>query len=323
MPDRIVVLDGYTLNPGDLTWAPVETLGEVVVHDRTDAGDILSRSQAATCIMTNKTPLTAETFDALPDLKYVGVLATGYNVVDIAGAKTRGIVVTNIPTYGTDSVAQHAAALMLDYARGINVHNTAVHEGEWTNNADWCFAKQPIFELNGRTLGIVGIGRIGLALARIGAALGMRLIAHDLYWPDADRLAGLEVQQVDMDTLFAEADVISLHCPLTPENERLVNADRLKMMKKGALIINTSRGPLIDNQALADALHAGTIGGAALDVLDTEPPPADNPLLTAPNCVMTPHIAWYAAEARARLMQIAADNLQAFQGGSAVNVVNG
>lgn len=322
MAERIVVLDGYTLNPGDLTWAPVEALGELTVHDRTDDGDILQRASGATSLMTNKTPLDAETLAALPELRYIGVLATGYNVVDIEAARARGIPVTNIPTYGTDSVAQHAAALMLEHARGVAVHNQAVHDGEWTRNDDWCFARQPIFELAGRTLGIVGIGRIGIALARIGAALGMRLIAHDLYWPDAERLAGLEVQQVELDVLFREADVISLHCPLTAENENLVDASRLETMKSNSLIINTSRGPLIDNQALADALHAGQIGGAALDVLDVEPPPADNPLLSAPNCILTPHIAWYAAESRARLMQIAADNLKAFQQGVSENVVN-
>lgn len=322
MADNIVVLDGYTLNPGDLTWSPVETLGNLTVHDRTADADILARAAGATALMTNKTPLSAATIDALPNLRYVGVLATGYNVVDIEAAKTRGIPVTNIPTYGTDSVAQHAAALMLEFARGISVHNQAVHAGEWTNNDDWCFARQPIFELAGKTLGIVGIGRIGIALARIGAALGMRLVAHDLYWPDQERLGGLEVTQMEMDELFREADIISLHCPLTPENENLVDAARLATMKSNALIINTSRGPLIDNHALADALRAGQIGGAALDVLDVEPPPADNPLLSAPNCVLTPHIAWYAAESRARLMQIAADNLASFQQGETANVVN-
>tara|TARA_B100000676_G_C18073253_1_gene845820 strand:- start:241 stop:1209 length:969 start_codon:yes stop_codon:yes gene_type:complete len=322
MADRIVVLDGYTLNPGDLTWEPVEALGELTVHDRTADADILARAAGATCLMTNKTPLDADTLAALPDLRYIGVLATGYNVVEIDAARARNIPVTNIPTYGTDSVAQHAAALMLEHARGVAVHNQAVHDGEWTRNADWCFARQPIFELAGKTLGIVGIGRIGIALARIGAALGMRLVAHDLYWPDAERLGGLDVQQMELDQLFREADVISLHCPLTPENENLVDSARLATMKSNALIINTSRGPLIDNQALASALHAGQIGGAALDVLDVEPPPADNPLLSAPNCILTPHIAWYAAESRSRLMQIAADNLKAFQDGNAANVVN-
>ena len=321
MADKIVVLDGYTLNPGDIDWQPVEALGDVTLHDRTPAGEVRKRAAGAGCLMLNKTPLSRETIEALPDLRYVGVLATGYNVVDIEACKERGIVVTNIPTYGTDSVAQHVAALMLEFARGVAVHDRAVHEGEWTRNPDWCFGKQPMFELSGRTLGIVGIGRIGQAVARIGAAFGMKLIAHDLYWPAPDRLAGLDVSQVELDDLFRQSDVVSLHCPLTPENHHLVNASRLELMKPNALLINTSRGPLVDNDALAQALRAGTIAGAGLDVLDTEPPPADNSLLSAPNCIITPHIAWYAREARQRLMQIAADNLAAFQAGSPINTV--
>jgi len=322
MTERIVVLDGHTLNPGDIDWGPLAALGTLEVHDRTAEDQILARSRGAACVLVNKTPLSGATLEALPDLRYVGVLATGYNVVDIVAASQRGIVVTNIPTYGTDSVAQHVAALMLEFARGIGVHNDAVHRGEWSKNADWCFARQPIFELTGRTLGIVGIGRIGLAVARIGAAMGMKLVAHDLYWPDAERLKGLTVESIGLDALFARADVISLHCPLTPENHRLVNAARLRLMQRHAILINTSRGPLIDNQALADALRANAIGGAALDVLDVEPPPPNNPLLDAPNCLITPHIAWYATEARQRLMQIAADNLAAFFAGRPTNVVS-
>ena len=322
MSDRIVVLDGFTLNPGDIDWGPVSSLGNLEIHDRTAEDQIIDRARDASCLLLNKTPINRETLDALPQLKYIGVLATGYNVVDTVAATEHGIIVTNIPTYGTDSVAQHVAALLLEFARGVGVHNQAVHAGEWTDNADWCFSRQPIFELTGRTLGIVGIGRIGQAVARIGAAMGMKLIAHDLFWPDPQKLAGLEVEQVTLDDLFARSDTISLHCPLTPENHHLVNGDKLKKMKCDAILINTSRGPLIDNQALADALHAGTIAGAALDVLDTEPPPLDNPLLTAPNCLITPHIAWYAVEARQRLMQIAAENLQAFLAGNPSNVVS-
>ena len=321
MAERIVVLDGFTVNPGVISWGPLSQLGEIEIHDRTPDDQIVERAKSATCLLLNKTPLSAETIAQLPDLKYVGVLATGYNVVDTATCNDRGIIVTNIPTYGTDSVAQHVAALMLEFARGISVHNEAVHNGEWTNCDDWCFSRQPMFELAGKTMGVVGIGRIGQAAARIGAAMGMKIIAHDLYWPDADKLAGMDVTQVDMDTLFKDADIITLHCPLTPENEKLVNAERLAQMKSSAIIINTSRGPLIDNEALANALTNSIIGGAALDVLDVEPPPASNPLLTAPNCIITPHIAWYAKEARARLMQIAADNLSAFLGGNAVNTV--
>lgn len=322
MSGSIVVLDGFTLNPGDIDWLPVSSLGNLEIHDRTPEDQIVERSQGASCLLINKTPMSRETLNALPELKYIGVLATGYNVVDTAAATERGIIVSNIPTYGTDSVAQHVAALLLEFARGVGVHNKAVHDAEWTNNADWCFANQPMFELSGRTLGIVGIGRIGQAVARICAAMGMKLIAHDLFWPDAGKLAGLEVEQVELDDLFSRSDVISLHCPLTPENQHLINQEKLKQMKPNAILINTSRGPLVDNQALADALHEGVIAGAALDVLDTEPPPADNPLLAAPHCLITPHIAWYAVEARQRLMQIAADNLRAFQNGNAQNVVS-
>lgn len=320
MPERIVVLDGYTLNPGDIDWQPLAELGDLTLYDRTPADEIVARAKGAPLVLLNKTPLSRETIEAMPELRYVGVLATGYNVVDTAAAAERGIAVTNIPTYGTDSVAQHVAALMLEFARGVAVHDRAVHAGEWTRSEDWCFGKQPMFELTGKTLGIVGIGRIGQAVARIGAAFGMDLIAHDLYWP-ADKLAGLRVEQVEMDALFARADVITLHCPLTADNQHLVNAARLGRMKPNAILINTSRGPLVDNDALADALVAGKIAGAGLDVLDTEPPPADNPLLGAPNCIITPHVAWYAKEARQRLMQIAADNLKAFQAGKPVNTV--
>lgn len=321
MAEKIVVLDGYTLNPGDIDWQPLRALGDVTLHDRSRTEDIVARAKGASCLLTNKVLLSRETITALPDLRYIGVLATGYNIIDTDTCNERGIVVTNIPTYGTDSVAQHVAALMLEFARGVAVHDRAVHFGEWTDSADWCFSKQPMFELTGRTLGIVGIGRIGQAVARIGAAFGMKLMAHDLYWPSADNLAGLTVEQVGLDDLFARADVITLHCPLTPDNHHLVNADRLAKMKSEALLINTSRGQLIDNQALADALWAGTIAGAGLDVLDTEPPPADNPLLQAPNCIITPHIAWYAREARLRMMQIAADNLVAWLAGKPANAV--
>lgn len=322
MSERIVVLDGFTLNPGDIDWQPLQSLGDVSLYDRTPPAEIVSRASGATCVLLNKTPLSNETIEALPDLRYVGVLATGYNVVDIGACGRRNIIVTNIPTYGTDSVAQHVAALMLEFARGVAVHDAAVHAGEWTTNPDWCFGKQPMFELTGKTLGIVGIGRIGQAVARIGAAFGMRLIAHDTFWPAPEQLAGLTVDQVSLDELFASADVVTLHCPLTPDNHRLVDAERLRTMRPTSLLINTSRGPLVDNRALADALRAGTIAGAGLDVLDTEPPPADNPLLSAPNCIITPHVAWYAREARQRLMQIAADNLKAYQTGNPVNTVN-
>jgi glycerate dehydrogenase len=306
-----------------LRWDGLEALGALTVHDRTPPAQILDRASGAAVVLTNKTPLSAETIAALPDLRYIGVLATGYNVVDIAAARRRGIPVSNVPTYGTDTVAQHATALMLELARHTADHARAVAEGKWTAAKDWCFTVAPIVELNGRTLGIVGLGRIGLAFARISQAMGMRILAHDARELSAPERGGVEVTYTSLDDLFAEADVISLHCPLTPETDRLVNAARLATMKPGAFLINTSRGPLVDNAALAHALRNGAIAGAALDVLDVEPPPADNPLLDAPNCLVTPHVAWYAHEARQRLLDVAVDNVQAFFRGTPQNVVNG
>ena len=319
---KIVCLDGYTLNPGDLTWAPFEKLGGLDVHDRTSDDRILDRSHAAPFLLTNKTPMSSRTLEQLPDLKYIGVLATGYNIVDIEAASQRNIVVTNVPTYGTDSVAQHATALILELSRHIGLHHQAVQDGQWSRCEDWCFALAPITELTGKTLGILGLGRIGRTLARIGAAMGMKLVGHDVYWPSAEQFDGLQVEKLDMDEVFRRSDVISLHCPLTDETDRLVNAQRLSLMKPTAILVNTSRGPLVDNQALADALRAGTIAGAGVDVLDVEPPPADNPLLKAPNCIVTPHIAWYAQAARQRIVDTAAENLKAFIDGKPVNKVN-
>ena len=322
MPHQIVYLDGATLNPGDIDWECLIALGDFKVYDRTPEDKVLERSAGAPYLLTNKTPITAGTIEQLPDLKYIGVTATGYNIVDIEAAAARSIPVTNVPTYGTDSVAQHATALMLEFARRISQHDRAVHEGMWSASSEWCFALAPIYELTGRTLGVVGVGRIGLAFARIAAAMGMKLVGSDAYWPDEQKLAGLEIEQLEVDEVFKRADVLTLHCPLTDETNHLVDARRLALMKKTAVVINTSRGPLVDNLALADALENGVIAGAALDVLDVEPPPADNPLLSAPNCVVTPHIAWYAAEARSRLLNTAADNLKAFVDGNPVNVVN-
>ena len=322
MSVQIVCLDGYTLNPGDIGWGPFEAIGQLTVHDRTPDNQIVQRATVAPHVLTNKTPLSAETIASLPEMKYVGVLATGYNIVDLEAVGQRGIVVTNIPTYGTDSVAQHSAAIMLELTRHTAAHNKAVHEGQWSRCPDFCFALAPITELTGQTLGIVGLGRIGMALAKIAQAMGMRLVAHDAVQLSAEQLDGLPVQYIELDELFKQADVISLHCPLTPQTDRLVNAKRLATMKPTAVLINTSRGPLIDHGALAKALVDRTIAGAALDVLETEPPPTDNPLFEAPNCIITPHIAWYATAARQRLMQIAADNLNAFLDGQPANVVN-
>jgi glycerate dehydrogenase len=318
---KIVVLDGYALNPGDLSWAGLSEIGELTVYDRTFADTIVERASGCRFVLTNKTPIRAEALARLPRVAYIGVLATGYDVVDAAAAKERGIVVTNVPAYATDSVAQHATALILELLRQPVLHSQAVHAGKWTAGTDWCFALTPITELTGKVLGVVGMGQIGRALARIGAAMGMAILAHDKYPPGAEALAGLGVEFTDVDDLFRRADVISLHCPLTPETSRLIDAPRLALMRPTAVLVNTSRGQLVDDHALAGALVAGRIAGAALDVLDVEPPAADNPLLAAPNCIITPHIAWYARAARQRLMDAAVSNLRAFLDGKPVNVV--
>jgi glycerate dehydrogenase len=319
--DRIVVLDGYTTNPGDLDWSPLAALGTLDVFDRTPEALVAERIGDAPHVLLNKAPLSAEIIAALPALRYVGVLATGYNTVDLASARARGITVTNTPAYASVSVAQHAAAMMLDLARKLTVHANAVRAGAWSRSPDWCLPLGPIFELTGRTLGLVGLGAIGIELARIAAALGMRVVAYDPAFPPPERLGGAAVAPVSLETLIETADVISLHCPLTEATHHLLNAAWLARMKPSALVINTSRGPLIDEAALAAALRDGVIAGAALDVLETEPPAADNPLIGAPNCLVTPHVAWHAIEARRRLVQIAADNLAAFLQGAPRNVV--
>jgi glycerate dehydrogenase len=320
--DRIVVLDGYTTNPGDLDWSPLAALGKLEVFDRTPEALVAQRVSDAPHVLLNKAPLTGKIIGALPALRYVGVLATGYNTVDLAAAKARGITVTNTPAYASVSVAQHAAAMMLDLARKLTLHATAVRAGEWSRSPDWCLPLAPIFELTGRTLGLVGLGAIGTELARIAEALGMRVVAYDPAFPPPERLSGVAVAPVDLETLIESADVVSLHCPLTTATHHLLDAARLARMKPSALVINTSRGPLIDEAALAAALYNGVIAGAALDVLETEPPAPDNPLFNAPNCLVTPHIAWHAIEARRRLVQIAADNLAAFLQGAPKNVVS-
>ena len=321
MADRIAILDGTKLNPGDLSWDGLAAFGELTVYERTTPDAVLEHAAGCRYVFTNKTLLPAETIRQLPDLAYIGVLATGYDVVDAAEAVRRGIVVTNVPAYGTDSVAQHAAALMLELARRTVPHAEAVRDGAWSGDGEWCFSVAPITELSGRTLGIVGLGRIGRAFARIGAAMNMAILASDEHRPDAESLDALEVEFTGIDELFQRADVLSLHCPLTAETERLVDARRLALMKPEALLINTGRGPLVDSAALAAALDAGTIAGAGLDVLEAEPPPDDHPLLRAPNCLVTPHIAWYARAARQRLMDIAVANVRAFVEGRPVNTV--
>ncbi|MDK2799263.1 MAG: glycerate dehydrogenase [Clostridiales bacterium] len=317
---KIVVLDGYTLNPGDLSWERLEKLGEVTVYDRTPVDKILERIGDAEVVYTNKTPLTRETFEKAPNIKFVGVLATGYNVVDVEAAKEKGIPVTNIPTYGTTAVAQMAFALLLEVCHHVWAHNEAVKRGDWTNNPDWCFWNYPLIELAGKTMGIIGYGRIGQATGKIAQAFGMNVLAFDEY--QNKDLESETMKYVDLDELLAKSDVISLHCPLFPSTEGIINKDTIAKMKDGVIIINTSRGPLIVEKDLAEALNSGKVYAAGLDVVSTEPIKMDNPLLTAKNTILTPHIAWAPKESRARLMNIAVDNLEAFLAGNPVNVVN-
>jgi glycerate dehydrogenase len=312
---KLVVLDGHVLNPGDLSWAALRELGECEIHDRTPADQIVSRAAGAEVLLTNKCPLSAETLAKLPELKFIGVMATGYNVVDVAVAKARGIVVSNVPIYGTKSVAQHVFALILAHTQHVESHAVAVRAGRWSKNPDWCFWDSPLVELDGKTLGIVGYGRIGQAVAELGRAFGMQVIVHS-------RSAKAGVEQVSLDALFRRSDVISLHCPLTPETEGLVNAQRIELMKPQALLVNTGRGPLVVEAELAAALNAGRIGGAALDVLSSEPPKPDNPLLSAKNCFVTPHLAWATHAARTRLLNTVVANVRAFAAGAPQNVVS-
>ena len=312
---NIVVLDGYVLNPGDLSWDALRELGQCEVHERTAVDQIVERAADAEVVLTNKCPLSAETIAQLPNLKYIGVMATGYNVVDVAAARERNIPVCNVTIYGTKSVAQHVFALILEHAQNVGAHAAAVNEGRWSKNIDWCVWDHPLSELDGKTLGIVGYGRIGQAVADLGRAFGMKVIV-------ASRTAKQGVEQVSIDELFQRSDVVSLHCPQTPETEGLVNAQRIELMKPSALLVNTSRGPLVVEEDLAAALNAGRIGGAALDVLSSEPPSPDNPLLSAKNCLVTPHIAWATQAARTRLLGTVVENVRAFAAGNPQNVVN-
>jgi glycerate dehydrogenase len=307
---KIVVLDGYCLNPGDLAWAALEQAGDVTVYDRTPEDLILARAEGAEVVLTNKTPLDRETLAALPGLRYIGVLATGYNVVDTAAARERGIVVTNVPAYGTDSVAQLTIALLLELCHHVGGHSEAVRSGAWTTNPDWSFWKTPQVELAGKTFGCVGSGRIGAQTARIAEALGMRVLVHS------------RSQGIGLDALLEQSDVVSLHCPLFPETRGMIGASQLQRMKPSAFLLNTSRGPLVVEQELADGLNARTIAGAGVDVLSVEPPAGGSPLFAARNCIVTPHIAWATREARGRLMEIAAGNVAAFAAGAPVNVVS-
>jgi glycerate dehydrogenase len=317
---RIVVLDGYTMNPGDNPWDEIEKLGDFTVYDRTDAADIIERAAGADIILTNKTPLTAETLGRLKNLKYISVLATGYNIVDVEAARARNIPVSNVPVYGTDSVAQHAFALLLELCHHAALHSDLVREGQWSSNPDFCFWKTPLVELAGKTMGIVGFGRIGRRVGTIANALGMDVIAHDAVEGEDPPYRPFE--WVELADLFERADVVSLHCPQTADNVGFVNSELLGRMKPEAFLINTARGPLVNESDLAEALDAGRIAGAAMDVVSTEPIEPGNPLLAAKNCVITPHIAWATREARRRLMHTTAENVAAFIDGSPINVVN-
>lgn len=314
---KIVVLDGYALNPGDLSWEALRQFGSVNVYDRTPEDQIPIRARGADAILTNKSPLSAQTLAQLPGLRYIGVLATGFNIVNIDKANELGITVTNIPAYGTASVAQFAIALLLELCHHIGLHSEAVRQGEWSRCADWCFWKTPLIELAGKTLGIVGFGRIGRQTGAIAAGMGMRIIANS---GKPREVSNPNLRLVPLDELLRQADVVSLHCPLSLENKGMMHMQRFQQMKSTALLVNTSRGALIVDRDLADALNSGIIAGAALDVLSLEPPLGSNPLLTARNCIVTPHIAWATREARARLMDCAVENLKGFLEGTVRNL---
>ncbi|MDR2095817.1 MAG: D-2-hydroxyacid dehydrogenase [Treponema sp.] len=306
---KIVILDGYTENPGDLSWDGFRALGELTVYDRTPGEDIIERIGDAEVVIINKTPISRETLEACSGIRYIGLLATGYNVVDIEAAQERGVTITNIPAYGTAAVGQFAIALLLEICHHIGHHNKEVHEGRWEKNTDWCFWDYPLIELAGKTLGIIGFGRIGQTAGAIAKALGMRVIACDEIQNETGRVIG---EYMSLETLLAQSDVISLHCPLFPATQGIINKHTIAKMKDGVILLNNSRGALIVEQDLADALNSGKIYAAALDVVSTEPIRGDNPLLKAKNCIITPHISWASRESRQRLMDIAIDNLRAY-----------
>jgi glycerate dehydrogenase len=308
---NIVVLDGHTLNPGDLSWDALRELGPCEIHERSTPKEIVARSASAHIVLTNKVPLSRAYMESVPQLKYIGVTATGYNIVDVAAARERNVTVTNVPTYGTRSVAQMTFALLLELTQHVGHHAQTVRDGRWTRSPDFCYWDYPLIELDGLTIGIVGHGRIGRSVGELAQAFGMEVIAHSR-----------KSSAHDLERLFRESDVISLHCPLTPETKHLVNSERLGWMKPTAFLLNTSRGPLIDEPALAEALNQGRIAGAGLDVLAVEPPVADNLLFTAKNCFITPHIAWATRAARSRLMDAAVENVRAFLAGKPKNVVS-
>ena len=320
---NIVVLDGYTENPGDLSWEGFEKLGSLKVYDRTsltDEEEIISRIGTADAVITNKTPLSRKVFESCPSIKYIGVLATGYNVVDVEAAKEKGIAVANIPTYGTTAVAQFAIAMLLEICHHVAHHSQAVYEGRWENNKDWCFWDYPLIELAGKTMGIIGFGRIGQNTAVLAQALGMKVLAYD-----TNHIPELEsdtCKYEELDELLKASDVITLHCPLFSSTQGIINKDTIAKMKDGVIILNNSRGPLIVEEDLCEALNSGKVYAAGLDVVSSEPIKGNNPLLKAKNCFITPHISWAPKESRQRLMDIAVNNLKAFMDGQPVNIVN-
>ena len=318
---KIVVLDGYCENPGDLSWEPLKQFGELVVYDRTpeDKEEVIKRIGDADVLVGNKVPITGEIMDACKNLKYITVLATGYNVIDVAAAKERGIPVSNVPTYGTAAVAQHTIGLLLEICHHIGHHDRQVKAGRWENGEDWCFWDYPLIELDGKTMGIIGFGKIGQATGRLAKALGMKVLAAGSRPTDAGREIA---EYVEVDDVLAQSDVIALHCPLFPNTKDIICKENIAKMKDGVILLNSSRGGLVVEQDLADALNSGRIYAAAVDVVSTEPIVGSNPLLTAKNCIITPHIAWAPKEARQRIMNTTADNIAAFIAGAPVNVVN-
>ena len=316
---KIVVLDGYTENPGDLSWEELGQLGELTVYERTDKADIVPRIGDAQLVITNKTPVTREILDQCPGLRYIGVLATGYNVVDTQAAREKGITVTNVPAYGTETVGQYTIALLLEICCHVGHHSAEVHQGRWENSVDFCFWDYPLIELYGKTIGIIGCGKIGQATGRIAQAMGMRVLAYASH--KRPELESEACRYAELDELLEQSDVIALHCPLFPETKEIINEDTIEKMKDGVIIINSARGQLINEEALAAALKKGKVQAAGLDVVSEEPIKSTNPLLKAPNCIITPHIAWASKEARRRLMDIAVDNVRQFLAGTPANVV--
>jgi glycerate dehydrogenase len=317
---KIVVLDGYTLNPGDISWDGLKELGDVTIHERTPADKVVERAIGAEIIFTNKTPVDEEAINQLSSLRFIGVLATGYNIVNTEAAKQKGIIVSNVPGYGTTSVVQMTFALLLELCLHVQRHSDAVMGGKWSRSADWCFWDSPLVELSGKTMGIIGFGRIGQQVGDVAAAFGMNILGNSRNRTDQSGRKNFKWSEIP--ELLTQSDVVSIHCPLYAETKGLINTESLKTMKNSAFLLNTSRGPIIVDDDLAEALNNDVIAGAGIDVLSVEPPPANNPLFKAKNCIITPHIAWATKEARQRLMDASVNNLSAFINSRPVNVVN-